>query len=52
MKPTPTLIRRFGRLRLAAILLTALPFLLLPVLGMLWLWQTQRQLYWLLALAG
>jgi uncharacterized protein len=52
VKPTPTLIRRFGRLRLAAILLTALPFLLLPVLGMLWLWQTQRQLYWLLALAG
>lgn len=52
MKPAQALIRRFGRLRLAAAVLTALPLLLLPVLGLLWLWQTNRQLYWLLALAG
>jgi uncharacterized protein len=52
VKPTQTLIRRFGRLRLLAAVLTALPLLVLPVLGFLWLWQTNRQLYWLLTLAG
>lgn len=52
MKPAPSLIRRFGRLRLAAALITALPLLLLPLLGVVWLWQTRWQTYWLIALGG
>ena len=52
MKPTATLIRHFGRLRLAAVALAALPLILLPLLGVLWLWQSSFRLHWLLALAA
>jgi uncharacterized protein len=52
MKTATTLIRHFGRLRLAAAILTALPLLLVPLLGVVWLWQSDWRWYWLLALAG
>ncbi|CBL45273.1 Conserved hypothetical protein [gamma proteobacterium HdN1] len=44
------LIRRFGRTRLVALILTVIPFLVLPVLGIAWLWQTDTFLYWLFGL--
>lgn len=44
------LIRKFGRLRLVAVILTSIPFLVLPVLGMMWLWQTDTLFYWLLGM--
>lgn len=46
------LIKKFGRLRLIAIILTAIPFLVLPVLGLMWLWQTDTLFYWMLGLAA
>ena len=49
-----SLVRRFGRLRLAALVLTVLPLLVLPVLGAVWLWQVGSLWYWLgfLVVAG
>lgn len=44
------LLRKFGRLRLLAMILTAIPLLVLPVLGMLWLWQTDTLVYWMLGM--
>lgn len=52
MKIPTALIRRFGRLRLAAAFLAALPLILLPVLGVIWLWQSRLRLHWLVALAA
>lgn len=46
------LIRRFGWSRLIAFILTALPVLLLPILGTLWLWDSGWLWWWLLAMAG
>jgi uncharacterized protein len=46
------LLSRFGYLRLSALVLTLLPLLALPVLGMTWLWQNQWTLFWLAALLG
>lgn len=46
------LIKKFGRLRLIAMILTAIPFLVLPVLGLVWLWQSDTLFYWVLGLAG
>lgn len=46
------LIQKFGRLRLVAYILTGIPFLVLPVLGLTWLWQTDTLLFWLLGLMG
>lgn len=44
------LINSFGRLRLLALAVTALPLLALPVLGGLWLWQAGEIWIWLLFL--
>lgn len=46
------LIRKFGRLRLVAYILTGIPFLVLPVLGLTWLWQTDMLFIWMLGLLG
>lgn len=45
-----SLIKQFGRLRLLAVILTSIPLLVLPVLGTVWLWQTDTLRYWLLGL--
>ncbi len=44
------LIRHFGWMRLAALVLTALPLLMLAILGTLWLWHSGWLWWWLLAL--
>ncbi|MDX1694724.1 MAG: GTPase, partial [Ketobacteraceae bacterium] len=44
------LIRQFGRTRLFAIVITALPLIALPLAGTLWLLQSDLFLYWLLSL--
>ena len=44
------LIKQFGRTRLFAIIITALPLIVLPVAGTLWLLQADLLLYWLLSL--
>ncbi|MDQ2078243.1 GTPase [Marinimicrobium sp. ABcell2] len=46
------LLSRFGYLRIAALILTVSPLLVLPVLGLAWLWQNQWTLFWLAALLG
>lgn len=46
------LFNRLDRLRLLALLLWALPILVLPPLGMLWLWQSQALAGWLVALVS
>lgn len=46
------LIRQFGVLRLAATVLTTLPLIFLPVLGTIWLWQSDMRLYWMVSLIG
>ncbi len=45
------LIRQFGRLRLLALVLTYLPFVAIPLAGLVWLWQTGHMGHWLLLLA-
>lgn len=45
------LIRHFGWMRLIALTLTALPVLMLAILGTLWLWQSGWLWWWLLAMA-
>ncbi len=45
-----TLFDRLDRLRLTALLLWALPFVVLPPLGAFWLWQAGRLSWWLAAL--
>lgn len=52
MTSKPSLWRRFGRLRVAALVIASLPFILLPMLGVLWLWQDGHLLFWLAALLG
>ncbi len=47
MKP---LLKPFGYLRILAFLLTMVPFLVLPLMGVVWLWQSGNLLYWLAAL--
>lgn len=47
MKP---LLKPFGYLRIAAFILTMMPLLALPLLGVIWLWQSGSLLYWLGAL--
>jgi len=44
------LIRQFGRLRLLALALTFLPLVVIPMAGVVWLWQTGNLFYWLLLL--
>jgi uncharacterized protein len=44
-------VAQFGRLRAVAIAVIALPLILLPLLGTLWLWESEFFLWWLLALA-
>lgn len=44
------LIRHFGRLRLFAVVLTSLPLVVLPLLGVWWLWQSDFFWYWLAGL--
>lgn len=39
-------IKRFGRLRALALVLSLLPLALLPVLGLAWLWQNAQLLAW------
>lgn len=46
------LIKKFGRTRLVAYILTGIPFLVLPVLGLTWLWQTNTLFFWMLGLVG
>lgn len=41
------LIKKFGRLRLIAVILTTIPFLVLPLLGVVWLWQSSMFADWL-----
>jgi uncharacterized protein len=43
------LLAQFGRLRALAVAVAALPLILLPVLGTLWLWQSSAILWWFLA---
>ncbi len=47
-----SLLREFGLLRMAAVLVVSLPLLALPVLGVVWLWQDGHFLFWLLALTA
>ncbi|TVQ40369.1 MAG: GTP-binding protein HSR1 [Wenzhouxiangella sp.] len=44
MKP---IFMRFGRLRIAAVVVSVLPLSVLPVLGVIWLWQSSQILAWL-----
>ena len=44
MKP---IFEHFGRLRIAAIVVSVLPLGALPVLGLIWLWQSSQVLTWL-----
>ncbi|WP_051434391.1 GTPase family protein [Desulfonatronum lacustre] len=44
------LFRQFGGLRMLSVVLAGLPLLILPVLGLVWLWQADLRTYWLLAL--
>lgn len=44
MKP---IFQHFGRLRIAAIVVSVLPLTALPVLGLVWLWQSSQVLTWL-----
>lgn len=44
------LLRGFGRLRLLALLLTSLPLLALPILGLAWIWISDHRAIWLAAL--
>ncbi len=44
------LIKQFGRTRLFAIVITALPLIVLPLAGTLWLMQADLFLYWLVSL--
>jgi len=46
------LLRQFGFLRTFSAFLTVLPLLALPVLGMVWLWQSDHRLAWLIILGG
>lgn len=46
-----SLIAQFGRLRALAVAVIALPLVLLPLLGTLWLWESAVFLWWLLALS-
>jgi small GTP-binding protein len=46
------LLRRFGRLRVAAVILVSLPFLVLPVLGLAWLWNEGLLLEWMLSMVA
>ena len=39
-------IKRFGRLRTAALILSLIPLTLLPLLGVVWLWQNAQLLSW------
>ena len=45
------LLARFGWLRVAAVAVLALPVIVLPVLGVLWLWDSSLVAGWLLVLA-
>ncbi len=47
-----TLFNRFDRLRLAALLLWALPVIALLPLGIVWLWQIKALSGWLLAMVA
>lgn len=44
------LIHQFGRLRLLALVLAFLPFAVIPLAGVVWLWQSGHLLDWLLLL--
>lgn len=46
------LLKPFGYLHILALFLTMTPFLVLPLLGLIWLWQTGDLLYWLGALVA
>lgn len=46
------LLHQFGYFRLFSLLLTSLPLLALPVLGMVWLWQSEQRIVWLAVLAS
>lgn len=43
-----SIIKQFGFWRLLAMILTALPLLLLPAAGMWWMWQAALMRYWLI----
>jgi uncharacterized protein len=43
------LLAQFGWLRVVAVVIAAVPLVLLPVLGTVWLWQSGALLWWLLA---
>ena len=45
------LVQRFGRLRLLGLLVVFVPFLVLPILGFVWLWQASYLPWWLLTAA-
>ncbi|TVP52381.1 MAG: GTP-binding protein HSR1 [Halomonadaceae bacterium] len=42
-----SLLHHFGRLQLLALVITALPLIMLPLMGALWLWQSGLFWYWL-----
>lgn len=44
-----TILKQFGGWRLLAMILTVVPLLILPAVGMIWLWQTGVIRYWLAA---
>lgn len=46
------LIRHFGRLRIFAAVVTLLPLVSLPLLGVIWLWQSAYIWYWLGLMTG
>lgn len=46
------LLREFGYLRLVAVAVSFLPLLVLPALGVVWLWESGQLLVWFLVLAG
>ena len=44
------LLRRFGRLRVFAVILVSAPFLVLPLFGLAWLWDKGWLLEWMLSM--
>ena len=47
-----SLLREFGYLRLVAVVVSFLPLVVLPALGLVWLWDSGQLLIWFLVLAG
>lgn len=46
------LVRHFGWLRIVAITITVVPLLILPLMGVVWMWQSSVFLWWMLAVVA